>query len=153
MNPGDRAPDIDQVTARDGHFSLDDERGKVVLVHFWATWCGPCVTELPVLQTLYGDLKDEGLSIVGIAVDDDPSEVRRFLIRNHIEFPVVLDGESKLKRKFRVTGMPESFLIDRDGKIAMFPDPENGIPVVRVVGPRVWTTPVARKLMRDQLSG
>ena len=99
-------------------FSLDDLKGKVVLVNVWATWCPPCVIEMPSFQRAYEDLKDQGFLVLGISKDQgDPAKVRAFLQEKGITYPVAMAVEADLGGLTDVTTFPTSFLIDRKGRI------------------------------------
>lgn len=107
-----------QVTTLDGRkIASDDLKGKVVLVHFWATWCPPCREEMPVLQAFYQRHAKEGLEIVAISLDDDAdrSKVKDFTRSD--SFPVAMAGEAKVDGFGRVWVLPLSFLIDRKGVV------------------------------------
>lgn len=136
--PGETAPDVLGVDL-DGHpLSLHSVKGQVLLVNFWATWCGPCIAELPALQSLHDKLKDRGFRVVGVAIDDSPENIREAVSKNHITYPVVLDEEGKSKRKFEIKGMPESFVLDAEHKVLVIQDPADGTPVTKIIGPREW---------------
>jgi peroxiredoxin len=97
-----------------GKWTLKDLRGKVVLVNFWATWCPPCRSEMPDLETLYKQFKGRGLVILGID-DEAASKVRPFIRERRITYPILLDPGSKVHKQFFVEGIPISFLYGRDG--------------------------------------
>lgn len=95
--------------------SLSDYRGKIVLVDFWATWCGPCKRELPLLQAAYPKWKTEGVELLAISTDKDTSKVAPFISKNNYTFPVLFDdGTSK---DYDVSGIPTLFVVDKNGKV------------------------------------
>lgn len=120
--------------------SLTTFTGKTVLINFWATWCVPCMEEMPSLQRLHDKLKSKGLVVVAISVDEpeNAEAVRKFVKENHITMPVLLDPEGALPLKMGVTGYPESFFVGPDGKFLSVVDSETGEPTVRFVGERAW---------------
>jgi len=97
-------------------WNLRELRGKVVLVNFWATWCPPCRKEMPDLDALYRRFEKQGLVILGIS-DEDAGKVESFLAEHPVSYPVLLDPGRKTNEKFRVDGIPKSFVYDRDGKL------------------------------------
>ncbi len=107
--------------------SLQEMRGQVVLVNFWATWCKPCEDEMPAMGRLYEELVDEGFSLLAIAVDRDVDAIREFQERLKISFPILHDSDERVSRLYQTTGFPESVLVNRRGEI-----------VERYVGPREW---------------
>jgi peroxiredoxin len=92
-------------------------RGKVTVVHFWATWCAPCKVSFPKLQELYAKYKSEGLVVIGLSVDDDPSEIAAFAAATGVRFPVAWDKEADIAKQFQLKMMPSTILIDRAGVI------------------------------------
>ena len=98
--------------------SLDDYAGQVVYLDFWASWCGPCRKSFPFYDDLYKRLGGEAFTIIAVSLDENPSDALRFLDRNQVEFPVVLDPSGGSAEQWRVSGMPSSFLIDTDQKVA-----------------------------------
>ena len=97
--------------------SLHALRGKVVLVDFWASWCGPCVKSMPVYQALYSLYQPRGFEILALSVDEDVQDAKDFLRRHPVTFPVLYDAEGKIAAAYKVPGMPTSYLVDRTGKI------------------------------------
>lgn len=149
LNPGDNAPPFELPDLEGKLRKLSDFKGKVVLLNFWASWCGPCVAELPALERLYTELKSQGFEIIAIGIDDEADSLMEFKRRYSMTFPVLVDKSGILKNKYRVTGVPESFILDRDGKMLMIPDPSNNMPIVRIIGPRDWSNPNVVSRIRD----
>jgi peroxiredoxin len=95
---------------------LQDLKGKVVLVNFWATWCPPCRKEMPDLQALYDKYKDQGFLVLSIS-DEESAKVSPFIAERKITYPVLLDPGRKVNEAFVVEGIPKSFVYDREGKL------------------------------------
>ncbi len=102
-----------------------DYRGKVVLVTYWATWCQPCVAEIPELKKTYGALHKRGFEVLAVSLDDDREVLDRFLATQEVPWQVVCGAAGKtlgpqhpLARKYGVESVPKSFLLDRQGNIA-----------------------------------
>jgi peroxiredoxin len=95
---------------------LQELRGKVVLVNFWATWCPPCRKEMPDLQALYDKYKDQGFVVLSIS-DEDAAKVTPFIEERKISYPVLLDAGRKVAAIYEVEGIPKSFVYDREGKL------------------------------------
>jgi thiol-disulfide isomerase/thioredoxin len=119
FNPGNHplAPEF-SLTALDGQtIDLADYRGRVVLLDFWATWCGPCREEIPRFIQLQDKYRERGFQVIGISMDDEPELVREFYRRFRVNYPVALGG-SKLGELYGgVLGLPIAFLVGRDGRI------------------------------------
>jgi len=115
---GDRtAPNCPLDLARGGPARLEQFRGKVVYVDFWASWCVPCLASFPFMERMNQDLAPRGLVILGVNMDARPEDAQHFLARHPVSFPVALSGNADCARKFGVGGMPSSYLIDRKGVI------------------------------------
>ena len=101
--------------------SLDNYKGRVVLLDFWATWCGPCVGELPETRVVYNKYHAQGFDVVGISLDEKRGDLTAFLKKENLTWPQVFDGkgwDSPLAKQYGVKAIPATFLIGRDGKIA-----------------------------------
>lgn len=96
--------------------SLDQYRGKVVLINFWASWCAPCVEEIPSLLALHRQIPQ--LAILGISIDENPQAYDRFLAQYAVSFPTVRDPSQAVMHRYGTAQIPESYLIDRSGHIA-----------------------------------
>jgi thiol-disulfide isomerase/thioredoxin len=111
------APDFSLKDIAGNHLNLQDYRGKVVLLDFWATWCGPCRIEIPEFVELQKRYRDQGFSIIGISLDDSIDPVREFYQQFKMNYPVAL-GDPKLAELYGgILGLPTSLLIGRDGRI------------------------------------
>ncbi len=111
------APDFTRTDLTGKALTLRDYRGKLVLLNFWATWCEPCLTEIPEFVAWQRRYKSRGLQIVGVSMDDATSPVKRVYEKFHINYPVVM-GDADLGEQFGgVLGLPLSYLIDPDGRV------------------------------------
>jgi peroxiredoxin len=111
-----------------GEMDLASQRGKVVVLNFWATWCPPCVAEMPSLERLHRSLGGEGLSVVTVSTDEDEAELQRFVSRLALTLPVLKDpGGRVAASEYHTTGYPETFVLDREGRLLEL-----------VVGPAEW---------------
>ena len=116
---GNLAPDF-QLSNLDGQLvSLNDFRGKPILVNFWATWCPPCRSEMPFIQETFTDKKwsEEGLVVLAIDIGEKASTVREFVNNYGLTFPVLLDIGREVSLEYHVRGIPTTFFIDREGII------------------------------------
>ncbi len=101
--------------------SLSQDRGKVVLMNFWATWCPPCIREMPAMQRAYDKFKERGFQIIAISVDQGNSDaVRKFTESLKLNFQILLDPENKVKQVYRVRALPTTYLIDRSGHVVAY---------------------------------
>jgi peroxiredoxin len=106
---------------------LSDMRGKVVVLNFWASWCPPCVEETPALNRLQARIERQGGTVLAVSVDDSESDYQKFLREQNVNFPTWRDPEKKVNLEYGTTIFPETYIIDRDGKIAR-----------KVIGPQEW---------------
>ena len=111
------APDFTLRGADGRNVRLDELRGQVVLVNFWATWCGPCREEMPRLETLYEKYRKSGFVLLGVNVDDDPHVALATASKLNVSFPVLLDTEKTVSKLYQLNTMPSTVVIDRDGKV------------------------------------
>jgi cytochrome c biogenesis protein CcmG/thiol:disulfide interchange protein DsbE len=101
-----------------GHASLGDYRGRIVVVNFWASWCAPCRTEAPLLQRWQQRLRAVNATVLGIDVEDLSSDALGFVRQHHLTYPSLRDGSAAAAHRFGVAGYPETFVLDRRGRIA-----------------------------------
>jgi thiol-disulfide isomerase/thioredoxin len=94
---------------------LDKLRGQVVMVNFWASWCGPCREEFPLLDQMYKKYKGLGFTMLGVNVEPDSNGAEGFIAKTPVTFPIVFDKDSAVSKLYRVEGMPSTVLIDRNG--------------------------------------
>ena len=97
--------------------TLSQFKGNVVLVNFWATWCGPCQQEMPLLDQMYKKYKPAGFTLLGVNVDKEAPAVKELLARKPVSFPVLLDPQNSVSRAYNVADMPSSVIIDRKGNV------------------------------------
>jgi peroxiredoxin len=114
---GSPAPTFTLTALAGGQSSLDQYKGQVVMLNFWATWCGPCQQEMPLLDQMYKKYKPAGFALIGVNVDKDAPPVKELLARRPVSFPVLLDPKSQVSGAYHVDEMPSSVIIDRKGQI------------------------------------
>ena len=111
------APDFTLRSVGGANVRLAEQRGQVVLVNFWATWCGPCLQEMPHLNRLHDRYRASGFVLLGVNIDDDPRAATALAIKLGLRFPVLLDTDKKVSRVYDMSAMPATLLIDRDGRV------------------------------------
>jgi peroxiredoxin len=114
---GSRAPDFALLDLGGGEIRLSDLKGDVVLVNFWATWCGPCQLEMPDIQERFSQYHDQGFTVVAVNFDENPDVVAAFKEDLGLTFDVVLDPGALVQRQYQITGYPTSIFVDREGVI------------------------------------
>ena len=126
---GNAAPEF-TVTDSERTVDLKDLRGKVVVLNFWATWCPPCVEEMPSLVRLQRDLKDKGVTVLAVSVDDDARQYHQFLEKHKVDLMTVRDPRQKSNELYGTFKFPETYIIDRQGVLRR-----------KFVGAVDWTKP------------
>lgn len=141
IEPGTRAPDYAMFTLDGDTVSVRDFRGDVVLLNVWATWCAPCEQEMPSMQRLHDELGARGFRVVAVSVDQaDPNTVREWVNERNLSFTVLHDPSGRIQQVYQTTGVPESFVLDRDGVI-----------VKKIIGATEWDHPAQKALFRRLL--
>jgi len=140
LAPLQAAPDFSLQDMDEETHTLSDYRGKVVLVNFWATWCPPCRKEMPALEALYKKLGTEDFAVLAVNQWEDPDHVFTYTGDLNVfpTFPILFDPESAVSEKYRVKGLPTSFLVDKQGRLAY-----------RAVGGRDFDHPEVEKLILE----
>jgi peroxiredoxin len=144
---GSEAPSYVAPTISGDTVRLTDLRGRVVVLNVWATWCTPCVREMPALQRLHDQLGAKGLSVVAVSVDgggmgNADLDVRTFIDRLGLTFTILRDPYGRIEDTFGVSGLPTTFVIDRDGRIER-----------KVLGAREWDDPALAAEIESLLEG
>lgn len=138
---GNRAPEFTLPTRDGSQYSLSQSRGKIVLLNFWATWCGPCRMEMPSMQQLSQKLKAEDFEIIAISEDEGWTPVDHFAQQTGLTFRIVLDGNQKAAQAYNSYRFPETFILDRQGLI-----------IDKRVGAVDWSHPSVEKYFRELLA-
>ena len=134
LQPGEKAPDFTLKDENGDTVRLADSAGTVRLVDFWATWCAPCRTEIPMFRELRTAFPKEGFTLLTVAMDDPRDPIAPFVKENGIDYPVLLGTEERQDAFGGVVGYPTKFLLDRDGKIRAS-----------------WIGPVPRKVLEEKI--
>jgi cytochrome c biogenesis protein CcmG/thiol:disulfide interchange protein DsbE len=143
LRAGSEAPGFRLPSLSGSEVDLASKRGKIVLVNFWATWCPPCVAEMPSLESLHRALAPEGLSVVTVSTDEDEAELRRFVSGRALTLPVLRDPGGRVAGDaYHTTGYPETFVLDRGGRVLQ-----------HVVGPTEWDSAERLAYFRGLLEG
>jgi peroxiredoxin len=139
---GKLAPSFTLADVNGKKVTLSEYSGKVILINFWATFCGPCKAEMPSLNSLFLEFKKDGLIVLAISTDDSEKPVQSFIKEKNIAFSVLMDKDQEVYfDQYGVLGLPTSFIIDRDGVI-----------VDKIRGERVWDAPDMKEKIRMFLS-
>jgi peroxiredoxin len=150
VEPGSKAPRFRVFDLDGAPKSLSDFRGKVLLVNVWATWCPPCQEEMPSMERLFREISDEDFEILAISVDAPPGEedefgrpggdLKRYAETRDLTFTILHDPTGKIQEAYRTTGVPESFVLDRNGVIKK-----------KIAGATEWDAPENVELIRRLL--
>lgn len=118
--------------------SLSQFKGKAIMLNFWATWCPPCREEMPSMEALYRKFKGTDLVMLAVSIDDNVETIKEYIKKNNYTMPVFHDADKEAAAAYGLTGVPETFLIDR-----------KGIVVEKFMGALDWTKPEVVKLLQD----
>jgi peroxiredoxin len=116
---GSPAPAFTLASSSGSDVSLTQYKGQVVMINFWASWCGPCRQEFPLLDSIYRKYSRMGFTLLGVNVEPDSQAANEWLKQTPVSFPILYDKESKVSKLYDVAGMPSTVLIDRSGKLRM----------------------------------
>ncbi|MFT4631458.1 MAG: peroxiredoxin [Candidatus Pseudothioglobus sp.] len=111
------APDFTLASHRGPNMRLQEQRGDVIMLNFWASWCGPCRIEMPILDELHERFEVAGFKVIGVNVDSEPAKAERLLSELNLQFPILFDPKGDVSERYKVEAMPSTLLIDRDGQI------------------------------------
>lgn len=140
---GESLPEVRFTGLDESTLTLSSLRDKLVVVHFWATWCAPCRKEMPSLERLSQKLDPNKYALIGISVDEDINLVKEFKLKYGIKFANHIDNEMTLaKGQFGTTAFPETFIIGRDGKL-----------VRHMIGEQEWDSPAMLQVLNDAYNG
>jgi peroxiredoxin len=114
-----RAPPFTLASRGGRDVSLAQYRGQVVMINFWASWCGPCRQEMPLLEGIYKKYRGAGFTMLGVNVEPDSKAADEWLKQTPVSFPILYDRDSKVSKLYDVAGMPSTVIIDRSGKLRM----------------------------------
>ncbi|TFG41357.1 MAG: TlpA family protein disulfide reductase [Chromatiales bacterium] len=114
---GQLAPDFALKSSTGENLRLSEYRGDVVMLNFWATWCGPCRQEMPLLDELYKRYERVGFNLLGVNIDDDSRRAMQMIEELGVNFPVLFDARKEVSKLYEVEAMPVTVLIDREGNV------------------------------------
>jgi peroxiredoxin len=114
---GQTAPDFALKSSTGDNLRLSEFRGDVVMINFWATWCGPCRQEMPLLDQLYSRYKRVGFNLLGVNIDDDSRRAMQMIEELGVSFPVLFDAHKEVSKLYEVDAMPVTVLVDREGNV------------------------------------
>jgi len=114
---GQVAPDFALKSSTGENLRLSEYRGDVVMINFWATWCGPCRQEMPLLDELYTRYERVGFNLLGVNIDDDSRRAMQMIDELGVNFPVLFDSRKEVSRLYEVEAMPVTVLVDREGNV------------------------------------
>jgi peroxiredoxin len=139
---GDRAPDFSVPALPSGSLDLGNYRGQIVVLNLWATWCPPCVEETPSLERFAEKMRDRGVIVLSVSVDEDQKVLQDFIQENHISYPVGRDPDRSLAARYGTFQFPETYILDRRGLVAE-----------KVVGAADWDDPRIQNFVLDLARG
>jgi peroxiredoxin len=116
-DPSGPAPPFTLAAKGGADVSLSQFKGQVVMLNFWASWCGPCRQEMPLLESIYKKYNKLGFTMIGVNVEPDSNAADQWLKQTPVSFPILYDRDSKVSKLYDVEGMPSTVIIDRSGKL------------------------------------
>lgn len=138
-----KAPDFTLKDMQGKNVSLSDFKGRIVLVNFWATWCPPCIEEMPSMEKLHQKFKGEDFVLLAVNTEENGKQmVETFLKKNPFTFTILLDGDAKVQQLFNVFRLPETVIINRHGEI-----------VTKVLGGRDWMDKEILRILDFMVNG
>jgi len=117
VTPSTSAPDFTLPSLDGPNLRLQEQRGRVVMINFWASWCGPCRVEMPHLARLYEKYRGSGFTVLAVNIDESPQKAASLASQLGMRFPVLLDTDKKVSRLYDLSTMPSTVLVDRDGRV------------------------------------
>jgi peroxiredoxin len=135
------APNFELKDPAGKQLSLKDFRGKVVFLNFWATWCPPCIEEMPAMEKLHQELEKDGLVMLAVNFQEGPERVKEFFTQHNLTFTPLLDRDGKVTEQYQAWGLPVTVVINKRGEIA-----------ARAMGSKDWHTDEARQLFKKLLA-
>ena len=130
VKTGESAPGFTVTRLPSGNLSLAEFKGQVVVLNFWATWCPPCVEETPSLEKFATEMKSQGVTVLGVSVDENEQQLKQFVEHYHLTYPVGRDPSAALANSYGTYKLPETYIIGRDGHVAD-----------KIIGATDWTDP------------
>lgn len=140
VDPPEEAEDFTLKTLKGETVSLKDYRGRLIFLNFWATWCGPCRAEMPSMQRLWEEFKEEDFVILAINIQEESKLVSSFMNERGLSFPVLLDEKGKVARSYGIRGIPTTFFLNPEGEI-----------IGKAVGARDWASKESFQLLEELL--
>jgi peroxiredoxin len=119
-------------------FRLADHRGQVVLINFWATWCPPCLEEMPALERLWHQHQDRGFILIAVSLDADRGLVKPFVTKHRLTFPIGLDSKLEVANLYGIRALPATFVVDRQGQVTAL-----------ALGPRAWDNDASHSMVEE----
>jgi len=113
----DEAPDFTLKSLEGSNLRLEEYRGQVVLINFWASWCGPCRQEMPLLDQLHNRYEETGFAVLGVNVEGEVKPAQKIVDKTKVTFPVLIDEDQKVSEMYNLEAMPSTVVVDRDGVI------------------------------------
>jgi cytochrome c biogenesis protein CcmG, thiol:disulfide interchange protein DsbE len=130
VDVGDKAPEFAVTTNTGRRITRNDFGGKLLVLNFWATWCPPCIEEMPSLNQFARELGPSGVVVLGVSIDKNENAYHRFVERENLAFPVARDANADIPTEYGTFRWPETYIIDRNGKV-----------VQKHIGPKNWMSP------------